>query len=121
MVLAVAAGIVIYAYVMGYLGGFGGTNSLGSLSIDSASVSGTTVTAYVRNTGKVGVTVEFAYVTLDGVTTKITPTGTLTIGQGVVAGVTVDAAGASYVAGSGKTLTVKLICKDNTQVSFDVK
>jgi len=29
MVLAVAAGIVIYAYTMGYLGGFGGTEQLG--------------------------------------------------------------------------------------------
>ena len=36
MVLAVAAGVVIYAYTMGYLGGFTTPQTMGALSLDTA-------------------------------------------------------------------------------------
>jgi hypothetical protein len=35
MVLAVSAGVVIYAYVMGYLGGFGSPTTMGGISVDT--------------------------------------------------------------------------------------
>ena len=69
MVLAVAAGAIIYAYTMGYLGGLGTTKTPGTLSLDSAiAYDGTNkdnITAYVRNIGKGTVILEVAYV--DGV------------------------------------------------------
>ena len=64
MVLAVSAGVVIYAYTMGYLGGFGGTESLGAMSVDTYSGSETNITAYVRNIG--GSTLNITRVYIDG-------------------------------------------------------
>lgn len=133
MVLAVAAGIVIYAYVMGYLGGFGGTNSLGALSLDSASisVSGTPGAAsidhaYIRNIGKTSVSVKYIYLTVGGKTSQNTLSSGVTITQNTV----VDLASGSPILlttpsgatiNKGDTVTLKLVCEDNTQLSFDVK
>lgn len=120
MVLAVAAGIVIYAYVMGYLGGFGGTSNLGALSLDSVSSSTTQITAFVRNIGKTSVTVSTAYVNGVQVTSANLVAGgggSLTISQNGVQ--EIDIKGQTLTAGS--TYTVKLLCQDNTQISFDVK
>jgi len=111
MVLAVSAGVVIYAYVMGYLGGFGGTETLGSMSLDTASITGGTVTAYLRNTGKVELTVNAVYV--DGV--SVTPS-TTTMAEGGVGILTFP-----LTAVAGKTYTIKVVCTDNTQLSFTVK
>ena len=71
MVLAVSAGVVIYAYTMGYMGGFGGTDTLGAMSLDQGVMTNTDLgsdsevggeggatddpgilTAYIRNIGK---------------------------------------------------------------------
>ena len=115
MVLAVSAGVVIYAYTMGYLGGFGGTQTLGSMSLDTASVSATGgVTAHLRNTGKVVLTVDQVYV--DGV--PVTPPPVVSaISEGGIGTLTFNITG--YTA--GRTYTIKVICKDNTQISFSVK
>lgn len=114
MVLAVSAGVVIYAYTMGYLGGFGGTQTLGSMSLDTATVSATGgVTAYLRNTGKVVLTVDTVYV--DGTPLTLTPPSP--ISEGEIGTLTFNIP--SYTA--GRTYTIKVICKDNTQISFSVK
>lgn len=112
MVLAVSAGVVIYAYVMGYLGGFGGTETLGSMSLDTINVSGTSVTAYLRNTGKVALTINAVYV--GGVDFKgftATP-GTITEGTVGILIFSIPGAGSH---------TIKVVCADNTQISFTVK
>lgn len=63
MVLAVAAGVVIYAYTMGYLGGFGSPTQMGAISIDSGSFDASTGTleVYIRNIGKTSVLPQDAY------------------------------------------------------------
>ena len=38
MVLAISAGVVIYAYTMGYLGSFGGPTTMGAIAIDTSSL-----------------------------------------------------------------------------------
>jgi len=116
MVLAVSAGVVIYAYVMGYLGGFGGTETLGSMSLDTASVASGVVTAYLRNTGKVALTVDAVYV--DGTKLSTTPpTNPPLILEGGVGEITFTIN--PFVGGT--TYTIKIVCKDNTQISFSVK
>lgn len=118
MVLAVAAGIVIYAYTMGYLGGFGGTETLGSMSLDTVSVdTDGNVTAYLRNTGKVELQIGSVYV--NGA--NATDFSSTTIPENTVklAWVDVNSAGITY--SSGVTYSIKIICKDNTQISFSVK
>ena len=113
MVLAVSAGVVIYAYTMGYLGGFGGTEQLGAMSIDTYSGTNTTISAYVRNIGKTTVNVSRAYV--DGDPAIITG-GSVEIEENAVELVAVEGL---FV--SGHTYDVKLIAEDNTQISFSCK
>jgi len=117
MVLAVSAGVVIYAYTMGYLGGFGGTEQLGAMSVDvySANSSVDTVTAYVRNIGKTTISIDVAYV--DGLNCTFTASD---IEEGDVGNVTITTTGVLTLE-SGKTYEVKLIAADNTQLSFSVK
>jgi len=119
MALAVAAGVVIYAYTMGYLGGLGGTNLPGALSLDTARCEGTTrtLTAYIRNIGKGSITIDRAYV--DG---DVVPSGNVTqtpnpLPEEEVATITVI----YWSFTAPQTYEVKLIASDNTQLTFNVK
>jgi hypothetical protein len=127
MVLAVSAGVVIYAYTMGYLGGFGGTEQLGAMSIDEASAVSDTpgnITCYVRNIGKTTIKLantSDAQVYIDGeqATSWVAHGGgSLDIEEGAVQGVLITPASDLE---AGKTYEVKIIASDNTQVSFSVK
>jgi len=116
IVLAVAAGIVIYSYVMGYLGGLGGGGSTpGSLALDTSSCNLTYIVAYVRNSGKGDVTLDKAYV--DGKETSFT--GGNTISEGTVKQVSISPVSGNFTV--GVTYEVKLVAKDNTQLAFSVK
>jgi hypothetical protein len=114
MVLAVSAGVVIYAYTMGYLGGFGGADMLGAMSLDEASITGTAVTAHVRNIGKTSIEITSAYI--DGTPATSVSSNPATIGEGAVGTVTI---GGTFA--TGTTYQIKLIAKDNTQLSFTIK
>jgi len=124
MVLAVAAGAIIYAYTMGYLGGLGGTTTPGTLSLDSATATSTpvggkynvTITAYVRNIGKGSVTLDKAYV--DGEQWNFT---SVTISEGSVVKVEIIPPSLLTSNPSGKTYEVKLVATDGTNLVFTVK
>jgi hypothetical protein len=114
MVLAVSAGVVIYAYTMGYLGGFGGPQTMGAISLDTHNFAdGTHLQVYVRNIGKT--TFELQSVYIDGVSyATFTP---LIIDENEVSSTTI-----TYAAGFGTiTHVVKLVGVDNTQISFNAK
>lgn len=115
MVLAVSAGVVIYAYTMGYLGGLGGRQTPGTLSLDTASGTTSEITAWVRNIGTSSVTMDKAYV---GGTPQSMESGNTTnpIGEGEVKKIVITG---SFT--SAKTYEVKLVAKDNTQLVFSVK
>jgi hypothetical protein len=135
MVLAVSAGVVIYAYTMGYLGGFGGTEQLGAMSIDDSSANQTVILAYIRNIGKTTLNISTAYVDGDLVylfdstwqnNTDLSGSSYINwvqITEGEVVAVYVDLNQASTDASfnPGTTYEVKLIAEDNSQVSFSVK
>lgn len=149
MVLAVSAGVVIYAYTMGYLGGFGGTEQLGSMSVDESSAtagyydSATStyhpgnITVYVRNIGKTTIDLtngEGAQVYIDGQmahkwNVSDTDEATITIEEGDIQGVRItpydpnidSQSSDSPMLEAGKTYEIKMIAADNTQVSFNVK
>ena len=119
MVLAVSAGVVLYSYTMGALGGLGGTQTPGAMSLDTAKVNGTThiMTAYVRNIGKSSIAFDKAYV--DG---TIVPANNFTaspdpLTEGNVATITI-----TYWSFTAPiTYEIKLVAQDNTQLSFNVK
>ena len=115
MVLAVSAGVVIYAYTMGYMGGFGGTDTLGAMSLDEANMTEDGVFAYIRNIGKIDLKATTAYV--DGVESTVAGNDII---EGEVEQVTITpVTGDPWEA--GKTYEIKLIAEDNTQLSFSLK
>lgn len=115
MALAVAAGVVIYSYTMGYLGGMGGSSLPGTLSLDTATCleSTGTMTAYVRNIGKGSISFDAAYV--DGVNATFTATPDPVQPEEVTIVTVTD----SFTAPT--TYEIKLVGKDNTQLTFNVK
>ena len=115
MVLAVSAGVVIYAYTMGYLGGLGEQETVGALSLDTASGTSTQITAWIRNIGTKNVYLDKAYV---GGAPQTMGTGNTTnpLPQGDTKKIVITG-----IYASGLTYKIKLVAKDNTQLSFSVK
>ena len=120
MLLAVAAGVVVYAYVMGWIGGATGhdTGQYGELSLDTAYASATTnmTTAYVRNIGGKLVTPNAAYVNDYNVTSMTsTPTD---IAANAVASISINATTIGLT--KNTTYQVKIVCTDGTILTFSV-
>ena len=115
MALAVAAGVVIYSYTMGYLGGMGGSSLPGTLSLDTSVCLESTgnMTAYVRNIGKGSVSFDSAYV--DGVNS------TFTVSPDPLQPEEVATVIVTYAFSSPTTYEIRLVGKDNTQLTFNVK
>jgi len=114
ILLAVAAGVVIYAYTMGYFGNLGGTSTPGTISLDSASLNGTThvMKAYIRNVGRGSVDFDNIYV--NG---TLVPDGNVTANPDPVSEVTVT----YWAFETPKTYDIKIVAEDNTQLAFSVK
>ena len=119
MVLAVSAGVVIYSYTMGFLGGLGSTQIPGAMSLDTATCSETThvMTAYIRNIGKGSIDFDKAYV--DG---ALVPANNFSaspdpLTEGLVSTVTIT----YWSFTAPNTYEIKLVATDNTQLAFTVK
>jgi len=121
MLLAVAAGVVVYTYTMGWIGGATKSEGgqYGELSLDSAyaNASEEKVYAYVRNIGGKSVTPDEAYVN-DKVTSSIS-SSPATITEGSSATVTITCATGVLVAET--TYEVKIVCTGGTSLTFNVK
>jgi hypothetical protein len=121
MLLAVAAGVVVYAYVMGWIGAATGHDAgqYGELSLDTASANGTTdmITAYVRNVGGKSLTPSRAYVN-DYNVTSITSTPA-EIDPNTVASVSINATTPGLT--KDVTYEVKIVCTDGTTLTLSVK
>ncbi len=120
MLLAVAAGAVVYAYVMGWIGGVQqNTPNQGILQIDSATadVSSNKITVYVRNVGSTDLILSSFYI--DGIA-KTNATSPITVSLPklstacfqVSAGLTLD---------PNQFYEVKVACTDGTQISQQVE
>jgi hypothetical protein len=119
MALAVAAGVVIYSYTMGYLGGLGGASLPGAMSLDTARCDAATknMTAYIRNIGKGSISIDKAYV--DGV---LVPDGNVTQSPDPVLEESVGRISVIYGGFMApQTYEIKIVAKDNTQLTFNVK
>jgi flagellin-like protein len=125
ILIAIAAGVVVYAYVIGFVGSStgGGGNPSGQISIDSASDSGTTVTIYVRNTGSTSITISAFYV-IDNTAGTTQQASGLTCNSAACTAITPGAA-AVKVQGTiasaltpGDSITVKVVSLDGTQTTF---
>ena len=126
MLLAVAAGVVVYAYVMGWIGG-ATTNprQTGHLSFDTtwASVSTSKINLAVRNVGGTNLVISNVYVqgadltsncTISSLTLSANPYN-LTVQQ--VAYLVINYTGMA----TGSYYSVQVACKDGTTISLSVQ
>jgi hypothetical protein len=118
MLLAVAAGVVVYGYVMGWIGG-AQTNSAntGILTVDQISANSTSVKVYIRNSGSSTLTLDKFYVAGNAVTNATALTGTTAV---------LPVGSTAYLQFNNQALTVnvsydvKVVCVDSTLVSTSV-
>lgn len=117
MLIAVAAGVVVYAYVMGWLGGAQqNSTSTGRLQVHSitASTSGSLIKIYVRNIGGVDLALDKFYVGGTAVTNATTLTPSLPVQS------TAYLQFNSQTMQAGKFYTVEVVCTDGTTISTSV-
>jgi len=111
MLLAVAAGVVVYSYVMGWLGGATqqSPTQKGQLQFDSLNNNSTHILIYVRNVGSKTLDLTNGAVYVDGVK-NATLTGSLAIGA-------LKDASVAYVCTTDTWYEVKVVTEDGTTVS----
>ena len=121
MLLAVASGVVVYAYVMGWLGGATGTagGQKGELQFDSVYADATAdqIKIYVRNVGSKDLLLEKIYI-------EGTEKANATAIPGTGASITVQSVAyleVSQTMTEGYVYEVKVTCKDGTAVSQSVE
>jgi hypothetical protein len=120
MLLAVAAGVVVYSYVMGWIGG-ATTNprQSGHLSFDSiyANTTGSKILLALRNVGGTTLVLNQVYVNGNNATGTCMPmnTTTVTLVPQVVVGLNV-----TYTMTAGVFYNIQVTCTDGTTVSQSV-
>lgn len=121
MLLAVAAGVVVYSYTMGWIGGATGApgGTQGEMQFDSIKIdaSDSTVTMYVRNTGSKDLTIDYIYIEGTGYIethANVTCTPSLTVNS--VQSIVVDTTGTVSFS-ADYSYEVRVICTDGTTVS----
>jgi hypothetical protein len=120
MLVAVAAGAVIYSYAMGWLGGAtqgfvgGATGQLQFESVSATAGSPGTITIYVRNVGQKELTISRVYV--DGANKTFTLSDH-TLSKDEASG-TISV---SHTMSAGQTYEVKVTCEDGTTISQSVQ
>jgi len=121
MLLAVAAGVVVYAYVMGWIGGVQqNSTSTGVLSIDSmtGNVTSSQIKLYVRNSGGVDLVLDKVYISGTAVanyTALTTTTAKLSVQS------TAYLEFNSQTLQANKFYDLKVVCSDGTTVSGSVQ
>jgi hypothetical protein len=123
MLLAVAAGVVVYAYVMGWVGG-ATTNPrmAGHLSFDTtyANTTAKTIFLAVRNVGGTNLLISNIYITGQDVTSNCAPTIPST-GLSLSVQSVVDLTLSNVNMTLGVYYNVQISCKDGTTISQSVQ
>jgi hypothetical protein len=120
MLLAVAAGVVVYSYVMGWIGGnTPSSTQKGVISFDSISANATSgkIQMYVRNTGTTNLNFASIYVGGTAVANNTALTTTTN-------GITVQSVAyleVSYTMTRSTSYDVKVVCSDGTTLSQSVQ
>lgn len=114
MLLAVAAGVVVYAYVMGWIGNVQQTSTPGTGKLSFDSITGTASTSkincYLRNDGSENLTLSSYYI--NGV--SVTPTNTNATSLTIQSVINLQF---TQTMKAGESYTVKVVCADSTQIS----
>ncbi len=114
--VAVVASLVVYAWVMGFVGSK--TNQVGkSIQIQSVALSGSSLSIYVQNVGDSSVTFSNPCIYINGTAVTATFTANPTMGTPLGTGATaqftgITVSGMTFAAGS--TVVVKVASTDGT-------
>jgi len=121
IVIAVAAAVLTYIWVTGYMGKVAGTVEQTStqqlqekIKINAISVSNTSVTLSVANIGDTDVTISAAYVLTQGGTSVCNSTSSVQIGKGTTQSVTIT--GCSLT--SGTSYIAKAVTSKGTEATY---
>jgi len=122
IVIAVAAAVVTYSFVMGFIGGAGPAQAgQASFVVDASSNTGNVSTAYIRNTGTKSVSLASVYVsgalwnaTTSGSTSPAAGGGTLWNASSVT---TFTINSTAFTSGAN---IIKLVFSDNTPFEFNI-
>jgi archaellum component FlaG (FlaF/FlaG flagellin family) len=118
-VIAVAAAVLAYIWIIGYQGTLTQQASTAQLQerikIEAVELSGTDLKVYVRNIGDVAVTVDHLYVYDHAGTVKASSTVSLSLNPGDVNSGTVSVSGGLT---SGETYTVKAVTTKGTEATY---
>jgi len=121
IVIAVAAAVLTYIWVTGYMGKVTGTVEQTStqqlqekIKINAISVSSTSVTLSVANIGDTDVTISAAYVLTQGGTSVCSSTSSVPIGKGTTQSVTIT--GCSLT--SGTSYIAKAVTSKGTEATY---
>ena len=111
MLLAVAAGVVVYSYVMGWMGGAtqNPTTTKGQLQYDSLANNATHILVYVRNVGGRTLDLTNGAVYVDGVE-ELALSGSLAVGE-------VKDVGFAFTCVADSSYIVVVCCKDGTTIA----
>jgi hypothetical protein len=123
MLLAVAAGVVVYGYVMGWIGGTTqNPTHTGQMQFDSLHAYATspngTIKTYVRNVGGVDLNVSQIYIEGVGVTNVTNTNGSI---NGTLAIQSVIYLEVNYNMTKNNFYEVAVACKDGTTISQSVQ
>ena len=128
ILIAIAAGIMVYAFIAGWIGGAtaGTTVVQGQLTVDFATANTTNITIFVRNVGGVQVRLEAIYVTAANGSLIYTNTSLakadLTINPGEVINFTIPFKGDDPInLEVGNVYTVRLVASDGSTLVFSVR
>jgi flagellin-like protein len=115
IVIAVAAAVVAYAFVTGFIGTSSGTsNQQGSMSFDSYQIiDPNTIVIYVRNTGTKVLTISNVY--FDG---DVGTTATYTINPSEVLQLTTDSIATNL--DNGQPHQLRIVCSDGTPLQISI-
>lgn len=116
MLLAVAAGVVVYGYVMGWIGGSTQTPArTGQMQFDSIYANSATgkIQMYVRNVGGTDLNITSIYV--GG--TAVSNNTALTANSGVVTAQNVVYLEVNYAMTKSNFYQLAVVCKDGTTIS----
>jgi len=116
IVITVAAGVVAYAFVTGYIGTSAqNANQIGVMSYDAYNITGpTTANVYLRNAFPKELTLQVAYI--DSFPAGMS--GNLTLPAGTVQLITVNQTGATLTDGQAHQL--RIVCTDGSSLQFPV-
>jgi flagellin-like protein len=120
IVIAVAAAVVTYAFVSGFIGtATAQSNQQGTMAIDTAAInSNTSITAYLRNTGTKTEVLGTVYVDNQLQTATFNGTSTYSLAPGTVVTVAITGTGTTWQ--NGVQHVVNIVANDGTPASFNV-